>query len=113
VEQVKANGDIAATGTSASAAGRPTGMFRSLVGSLQQSEGATTLLLASNILVLLFFLIQLFRSGFSSGSAKKVHITKTVLSEQAEKLALQRLLKLESAWAGFQQCVDRMVNESS
>jgi len=57
--------------------------------------------------------IQLFRAGFSGGSGPKVQITKTVLSEEAEKLALQRLLKLENAWAAFQQSVDKLVRDSS
>lgn len=104
--------DSATTGHDASSAsGRPTGMFRSLVGTVQQSEGMATILLVSNITLILFVLISLLTSGLSGG--KKVQIAKTVLSEEAEKLALQRLLRVEGSWKGFQQCVEKLVNDAT
>lgn len=97
--------------TNPSASGRPTGMFRSLVATVQESEGMATLLLVSNIALLLFFVISLFTSGLPG--RKKVQIAKTVLSEEAEKLALQRLLRIENSWKGFQQCVEAMVKDAA
>lgn len=97
--------------STSSAHGRPTGMFRSIIATIQQSEGMATVLLVSNIALLLFFVISLFTSGLPG--SKKVEITKTVLSEEAEKLALQRLLRMEDSWKGLQQCVQKMVNDAA
>lgn len=104
------NASKAQLNNTSSAPGRPTGTFRSLVATIQQSEGMATLLLVSNIALLLFFVISLFTSGLSG--RKKVQIAKTVLSEEAEKLALQRLLRIENSWKGLQQCVEKMVKDT-
>lgn len=93
-----------------SAPGRPTGPFRSIITTIQQSEGMATVLLVSNIALLVFFVISLLSSGLPGRN--KVQVAKTVLSEKAEKLALQRLLKLETSWKGFQKCVEKMIQDA-
>lgn len=93
-----------------SASGRPSGMFRSLVSSVQQNEAMATVLLVSNIALLAFFVIMLLTSGLPG---RKVQVVKTVLNEEAERLALQRLLRMENSWKALQTCVDRMVKDSS
>lgn len=93
------------------ASGRPTGTFRGLVATVQQSEGMATLLLVSNLALLLLFVISLCISGLPG--RKQVQVAKTVLSEEAEKLALQRLLRMENSWKVFQQCVEKMVKDAT
>lgn len=87
-------------------------MFRSLVSSVQQSEAMATILLVSNIALVTLLMISMFTSSGMFGG-KKVQIMKTVLNEEAEKLALQRLLRMENSWKGLQACVEKMVKDSS
>lgn len=70
-----------------------------------------TLLLLSNFALLTFLLISLLTTGLFRG--RKVQVVKNVLNEEAEKLALQRLLRMENSWKGLQACVEQLVKNSS
>lgn len=113
-ETVSSSSSKAGSSLDGTASGRPTSMFRSLVTTIQQSEAMATVLLVSNIALIFFFIISLFTpSGGLMGGKRRVEVVKTVLSDEAEKLALQRLMTIEQSWKGFQQCVEKMIKEGN